>query len=114
MKTFATLLLIVFAANRALSQQPLAIIFANNATSTVYNAYTGALVKNTDKIHVMLLYYAPSGTTDEAAFIAFPPSTMVAVGGAVTSGRFNGGTRTFSNNVGQATLSFQVRAFETN
>jgi hypothetical protein len=112
MKTFAALLPIVFAANRALSQNN-SINFANNATSTVYNAYTGALVKNTDKIHVML-YYAPPGTTDDAVFTAFPPSTMVGVGGAVTSGRFNGGNRIITNNTGQTTLSFQVRAFETN
>jgi hypothetical protein len=111
MKTFATLLLMAFAVSRALAQNG-TINFANSTTSAVYNAYTGALVKNSDKIHVML-YFAPPGTTDEAAFTALPPSTMVGAGGVVTSGRFNGGTRTISNNIGP-TLSFQVRAYETN
>jgi hypothetical protein len=114
MKTFATMLLMAFAVNRALSQQLPTILFANNATSLVYNALSGTPVRNSNGIHA-LLYYAPAGTSDESAFISLDPSVLIGQS-PVGQGRFNGGQRSFPPGVGAsgAPLSIQIRAFETN
>ncbi len=115
MKLLTVVLLSVLAVNSALAQQGATINLQNNSTSLVYNATTGALISNSDRIHV-LLYVAPAGVTNEAAFIPVFPTTLIspAAGGASAAGRYSGGYRTVPNFMPGDVASFQVRAFETN
>jgi hypothetical protein len=84
------------------------ILFQNDATSLINNALTGTLVKTNELIRAQL-YYAPDGTTDEAAFVSVGTSAPV----GVTPGRYNGGNKIIPGTPSGSPIMIQVRAYES-
>jgi len=88
------------------------ILFQNDSASLISNALTGAPVRTNANFSEFIraqLYYAPDGTTDEAAFVSV--STPALVG--ITPGRYNGGTKIISGAAPGGSVMIQVRAFES-
>jgi endoglucanase len=91
-----------------LEAQTNTILFQNDPASLIANVLTGTLIKSNEAIRAQL-YYAPDGTTDEAAFV--PVGTPAPVG--VTPGRYNGGYKIILGAVPGTFVMIQVRAYES-
>lgn len=106
MKTFVLFASGLFAISSIQAQTTNTIIFANNNSSLISNAFTGALVVSNDFVRAQL-YWAPEevGTNEQS---------YVAVGGAVNviNGRYTGGTRVIPSPLPLPGVWIQVRAFE--
>jgi len=88
------------------------ILFQNDATSLISNAFTGTLVKTNANFNEFIraqLYYAPDGITDEAAFVSVGTPALV----GVTPGRYNGGNKIILGAAPGSPIMIQVRAYES-
>jgi hypothetical protein len=95
-----------------LQAQTNTILFQNDATSLISNAFTGTLVKTNANFNEFIraqLYYAPDGTTDEAAFVSVGTPALV----GVTPGRYNGGNKIILGAAPGSPIMIQVRAYES-
>jgi hypothetical protein len=108
MKVSYVLAVLMLSALKALAQGT--VSFANDASSAITNGTTRSLLP-TGSAYTAYLFYAPDGTTNEAAFVQLGQFGWAFFG--PQPGVFDGGTKTTPNTTAPGDYAmFQVRVWE--